>query len=109
MTGRPAAMPPRQRHDVLVAACCSMSWSADQLGWERACLDSASVPAAPHATTAYDIPRCHRALCQRHIMVRIAHEEADTSQQLGRHRWGSSPTSPDGTGSGAGRFGTTAR
>jgi transposase len=44
-------------------------------------------PAKVHADKAYDIPRCRRALTQRHIKVRIARKGVDTSQRLGRHRW----------------------
>jgi hypothetical protein len=73
---------------------------ADQLDLVGACLDSASVPAALHADTAYDIPRCHWAPCSPRIRVRIAREETDTSEKLGWDRWGSSPTSPGGIGSG---------
>jgi transposase len=40
-----------------------------------------------HADKAYDIPRCRRALSQRHIKVRIARKGVDSSQRLGRHRW----------------------
>jgi transposase len=44
-------------------------------------------PAKLHADKAYDIPRCRRALSQRHIRVRIARKGIDSSQRLGRHRW----------------------
>jgi IS5 family transposase len=44
-------------------------------------------PAKLHADKAYDIPRCRRALSQRHIRVRIARKGIDTSVRLGRHRW----------------------
>lgn len=44
-------------------------------------------PAKLHADKAYDIPRCRRALTQRHIKVRIARKGVDSSQRLGRHRW----------------------
>ena len=44
-------------------------------------------PAKLHADKAYDIPRCRRALTQRHIRVRIARKGIDSSQRLGRHRW----------------------
>jgi transposase len=44
-------------------------------------------PAKLHADKAYDIPRCRRALSQRHIRIRIARKEIDSSQRLGRHRW----------------------
>ncbi len=40
-----------------------------------------------HADKAYDIPRCRRALSQRHIRVRIARKGRDSSETLGRHRW----------------------
>ena len=40
-----------------------------------------------HADKAYDIPRCRRALSQRHIKVRIARKGVDSSERLGRHRW----------------------
>jgi transposase len=40
-----------------------------------------------HADKAYDIPRCRRALRQRHIKVRIARKGIESSQRLGRHRW----------------------
>ena len=40
-----------------------------------------------HADKAYDIPRCRRALSQRHIRVRIARKGIDSSEKLGRHRW----------------------
>ena len=40
-----------------------------------------------HADKAYDIPRCRRALSQRHIQVRIARKGIDSSETLGRHRW----------------------
>jgi transposase len=44
-------------------------------------------PAKLHADKAYDIPRCRRALSQRHIRIRIARKGIDSSQRLGRHRW----------------------
>lgn len=44
-------------------------------------------PDKVHADKAYDIPRCRRALSQRHIRVRIARKGVDSSQRLGRHRW----------------------
>jgi transposase len=44
-------------------------------------------PGKLHADKAYDIPRCRRALSQRHIKVRIARKGIDSSQRLGRHRW----------------------
>jgi transposase len=44
-------------------------------------------PAKAHADKAYDIPRCRRALSQRHIRVRIARKGLDSSEKLGRHRW----------------------
>ena len=44
-------------------------------------------PAKLHADKGYDIPRCRRALTQRHIRVRIARKGIDSSQRLGRHRW----------------------
>lgn len=40
-----------------------------------------------HADKAYDIPRCRRALRQRHIKVRIARKGIESSKRLGRHRW----------------------
>jgi transposase len=40
-----------------------------------------------HADKAYDIPRCRRALTQRHIRIRIARKKIDSSERLGRHRW----------------------
>jgi transposase len=44
-------------------------------------------PEKLHADKGYDIPRCRRALTQRHIRVRIARKSIDSSQRLGRHRW----------------------
>ena len=44
-------------------------------------------PDKGHADKAYDIPRCRRALTQRHIRIRIARKGIDSSQRLGRHRW----------------------
>lgn len=44
-------------------------------------------PGKLHADKAYDIPRCRRALSQRHIRVRIARKGVDSSERLGRHRW----------------------
>jgi transposase len=44
-------------------------------------------PDKVHADKAYDIPRCRRALGQRHIRVRIARKGIDSSETLGRHRW----------------------
>jgi transposase len=44
-------------------------------------------PAKLHADKAYDIPRCRRALSQRHIRIRIARKGIDSSARLGRHRW----------------------
>jgi transposase len=44
-------------------------------------------PAKLHADKAYDIPRCRRALSQRHIKVRIARKGIESSERLGRHRW----------------------
>jgi transposase len=44
-------------------------------------------PAKLHADKAYDMPRCRRALSQRHIRIRIARKGIDTSARLGRHRW----------------------
>ena len=44
-------------------------------------------PAKRHADKAYDIPRCRRALSQRHIKVRIARKGIASSKRLGRHRW----------------------
>ncbi len=44
-------------------------------------------PDKGHADKAYDIPRCRRALTQRHIKIRIARKGIDSSQRLGRHRW----------------------
>jgi transposase len=44
-------------------------------------------PLKLHADKAYDIPRCRRALSQRHIRVRIARKGVDSSAKLGRHRW----------------------
>ena len=40
-------------------------------------------PAKLHADKAYDIPRCRRALRQRHIRVRIARKGIDSSERLG--------------------------
>lgn len=40
-----------------------------------------------HADKAYDIPRCRKALIQRHIKIRIARKGRDSSERLGRHRW----------------------
>lgn len=44
-------------------------------------------PTKLHADTAYDIPRCRRALTRRRIKVRIARKGIDSSAKLGRHRW----------------------
>ena len=44
-------------------------------------------PDKVHADKAYDIPRCRAALRQRHIKVRIARKQVDSSARLGRHRW----------------------
>lgn len=44
-------------------------------------------PDKTHADKAYDIPRCRRALSQRHIKIRIARKGIDSSERLGRHRW----------------------
>jgi transposase len=44
-------------------------------------------PAKLHADKASDIPRCRRALRQRHITIRIARNGSASSQRLGRHRW----------------------
>jgi transposase len=44
-------------------------------------------PDKVHADKAYGIPRCRRALSQRHIRVRIACKGIDSSEKLGRHRW----------------------
>jgi transposase len=44
-------------------------------------------PEKLHADKGYDIPRCRRALTQRHIQVRITRKSIDSSQRLGRHRW----------------------
>jgi transposase len=44
-------------------------------------------PGKLHADKAYDIPRCRRALGQRHIRIRIARKGLDSSERLGRHRW----------------------
>lgn len=44
-------------------------------------------PHKGHADTAYDYPRCRRALRQRHILVRIARRGIESTQRLGRHRW----------------------
>jgi transposase len=44
-------------------------------------------PEKLHADKGYDIPRCRRALTQRHIRIRIARKRIDSSQRLGRHRW----------------------
>ena len=44
-------------------------------------------PSKLHADKAYDIPRCRRALSQRHIRIRIARKGRDSSARLGRHRW----------------------
>jgi transposase len=44
-------------------------------------------PDKAHADKAYDIPRCRRALRQRHIRVRIARKGIDSKDRLGRHRW----------------------
>jgi len=43
-------------------------------------------PGKLHADKAHDIPRCRRALTQRHIGVRIARKKFDSSERLGRHR-----------------------
>ena len=40
-------------------------------------------PAKLHADKAYDIPRCRRALSQRHIKVRIARKGIDSSETPG--------------------------
>ena len=44
-------------------------------------------PAKLHADKAYDIPRCRRALSQRHIRIRIARKGIDSRARRGRHRW----------------------
>jgi transposase len=44
-------------------------------------------PDKVHADTAYDLPRCRRALRQRGIKVRIARKGVESSARLGRHRW----------------------
>jgi len=44
-------------------------------------------PAKLHADKAYDIPRCRRALSQRHIKIRIARKGLESSAKLGRYRW----------------------
>jgi transposase len=44
-------------------------------------------PAKLHADTAYDLPRCRRALSRRHIMIRIARTGIASSDTLSRHRW----------------------
>ena len=44
-------------------------------------------PAKLHADTAYDCPRCRRALTRRGIKVRIARKGVDSGARLGRHRW----------------------
>jgi IS5 family transposase len=44
-------------------------------------------PAKLHADKAYDIPRCRRALSQRHIRIRIARKGIDARARRGRHRW----------------------
>ena len=44
-------------------------------------------PEKVHADKAYDVPRCRRFLCRRHIKVRIARKGVDSSARLGRHRW----------------------
>lgn len=40
-----------------------------------------------HAQNDHAIPRCHRFLPRRHILVRIARTTIDSSRRLGRHRW----------------------
>ena len=44
-------------------------------------------PAKLHADTAYDDPRCRRALRRRHSKGRIARRGIESSERLGRHRW----------------------
>ena len=44
-------------------------------------------PGKLHADKAYDIPRCRQALRRRHIRVRIARKDIDSSERLGHHRW----------------------
>jgi transposase len=44
-------------------------------------------PAKIHADKAYDIPDCHRALCERCIGDRVARRGIESSARLGRHRW----------------------
>ena len=44
-------------------------------------------PEKLHADTAYDIPRCRKALTQRPIRVRTACKGRDASEHLGQHRW----------------------
>jgi IS5 family transposase len=44
-------------------------------------------PIKLHADTAYDIPRCRRALSRRQIKIRIARTGVESSEKLGRHRW----------------------
>ena len=45
-------------------------------------------PAKLHADKAYAIPRCRQFLHRRRIGVRIARKGINSSQRLGRHRWG---------------------
>jgi transposase len=44
-------------------------------------------PVKVHADKADDIPRCRRARTRRHVRVRIARKEIDSSARLGHQRW----------------------
>ena len=45
-------------------------------------------PKKLHADEGYDYARCRAALRTRGITARIARRGQDSSQHLGRHRWG---------------------
>jgi len=44
-------------------------------------------PVKVHADKGYDYPRCRQTLRRRHIQVRFARKDIDSSQRLGRHCW----------------------
>jgi IS5 family transposase len=46
-------------------------------------------PEKLHADKAYDDKKCARALSKRGIKRRIARKGVESSEKLGRHRWGS--------------------
>ena len=45
-------------------------------------------PSKLHADKAFDFPRCRKALRHRRIIARMARRGIDSSERLGRHRWG---------------------